>query len=326
MNIIDVAKTAGVSVATVSRVINNSNRVSQKTRELVLEAIKETGYRSGEISEPSSDRNPRLILVLITSVNNTHYSKIIKGIENIAIKRGYFVVVANCYDNVGYEEAYLPLLTKKMVDGIILAGASFVTSDIVSISKKFPLIQCGEYLTDNVPFVGIDNEKAAYEIVNMMIQSGKRHIALLSVGNLKPSTVSRLKGYLRALRENNLPFDRELVFYSTYGFRSALAVTEPFLIQNPHVDGIFAICDRMAAGAIRAVKNIGKSVPDDIAVGGVDNVEVAYTVEPGLTTVSQNQEQMGRIAAEMLIDLINKKPLESNHVIIPYELVKRESI
>ncbi|MDP4153205.1 MAG: LacI family DNA-binding transcriptional regulator [Bacillota bacterium] len=326
MNINDIAKASGVSVATVSRVLNDSSRVSQKTKDRILEVIKETGYHPSMIGKSLREKNTHLILVLITSVVNTYYAKVIKGIESVALSRGYYVVIANSYDKKEYEEAYLPLLTKRMVDGIILASSWVAPENLAGISSAYPIVQCGENFIENVPFVSIDNVGAAYDIVKLMIKKGKRRIATLSVDNSKPSTTDRMEGYKRALEESGLQFDENLIMYGNYGFRNALMTTEKFLTKNPDIDGIFAISDRMAAGAIRAAKKFGKRVPDDIAVSGFDDVDIAYTVEPGITTVSQNQEEMGKAAATMLIERINGKSKDNTQRIIPYEIKIRDSI
>jgi len=326
MNITDVAKEAGVSIATVSRVINKSGHVSAKTYEKVMQVINEHGYEPSLLGKSLRERNTKLILVLVTNIVNSYYAKLIKGVEEVAREKGYHVMIANSYDLEEYENAYIPLLTKKMVDGIILASSSFNTSQISKLAQKYPIVQCSENLFENVPLVAIDNQKAAYEIVEMMIKKNRKRIALLTVNNLKPSTIDRFKGYMNALQHYNIPFDKNLVMYSNYGYRNAYKTTEEFLILNPDIDGIFAISDRMAAGAINAIKNAGKRVPDDIAVGSIDNLEISYTVDPKLTTVSQRQDVMGRIAAEMLIKRINREPIENTKVYIDYELKIRDSI
>ena len=326
MNITYVAKEAGVSIATVSRVINKSGHVSAKTYEKVMQVINEHGYEPSLLGKSLRERNTKLILVLVTNIVNSYYAKLIKGVEEVAREKGYHVMIANSYDLEEYENAYIPLLTKKMVDGIILASSSFNTSQISKLAQKYPIVQCSENLFENVPLVAIDNQKAAYEIVEMMIKKNRKRIALLTVNNLKPSTIDRFKGYMNALQHYNIPFDKNLVMYSNYGYRNAYKTTEEFLILNPDIDGIFAISDRMAAGAINAIKNAGKRVPDDIAVGSIDNLEISYTVDPKLTTVSQRQDVMGRIAAEMLIKRINREPIENTKVYIDYELKIRDSI
>jgi len=325
MNVNDLAKAAGVSVATVSRVLNNSSNVSPETRSKVLKVINEMGYRIKK-SKNDGEKKTRLILVLITSMGNSLYSDMVKGMEEVANKMGFHVIVANCYNNEEHLSAFLPLLSRKIIDGIIMAGTLFNTGEILKLSLKFPIVQCGEILCDDLPFVSTDNESAAFEIVNMIAAKGRKRIALLTVNNLRTSTVGRLKGYIRALQHNNIPFDKDLVVYSTYGYHDTLEVMEKFIYENPDIDGLFSISDKMAAAAIHVFKKAGKRVPEDISVASIDNSQYSYTIEPNITTVYHRQTEMGRKAAEMLINKINNKAVPSNQIFVGYDLIKRDSI
>ncbi|MDP4153510.1 MAG: substrate-binding domain-containing protein [Bacillota bacterium] len=268
----------------------------------------------------------KYIMVMLADFSNILNSMIIKGIEGEVSRYDYKVIVVNCHNDEELQRSFLPLLTRKVAAGLIIACPYFNTEEMVRLSRRFPIVQCGHNVSDEIPFVAADNERAAFDIVNMIIKKGRKRIAFFTTNNLRGPTVGRLKGYISALNKNGIPFDKDLVFYGTYGFRNSCAVTEKFLYENPDVDGIFALCDRMAAGAITAIKKLGKRIPDDISVGSIDNVPSSYEIQPNLTTVYHRQEEMGQKAAEMLIKKIKRRVIPQDKVFIGYDIIIRDSI
>ncbi|HHW48296.1 MAG TPA: LacI family transcriptional regulator [Clostridiaceae bacterium] len=322
----DVAKAAGVSVATVSRVINNSRSVSAETRELVLETIKKLNYQPNLLGRNLRRAETRLILILLPSISNPFYAKLVKGAEDVAHKNGYNVMLCNTDSDINRERMYLEHLKNRLADGLIFMSPEIDKDELTSISKRFPVVQCSEYKEGaDVPRIRIDNMAAAYKAVKHLIGIGHRRIGLISAKNEYVSTKQRELGYRKALEDSGIDFDSALVKYGNYGFRSGLRAGNQLLSIDNRPTAIFAISDSMAIGAIRAAKERGLKVPADIAVVGFDDISFASMCEPPLTTISQPKYDLGCAAMEMLLAQIQGKPFETDEIVLEHELIIRQS-
>jgi len=322
----DVAKAAGVSVATVSRVINNSKSVSDETRELVLETIKKLNYQPNLLGRNLRRAETRLILILLPSISNPFYSKLVKGAEDVAHKNGYNVMLCNTDSDIKRERVYLEHLKNRLADGLIFMSPEIDKDELTNISKKYPVVQCSEYKEGaDVPRISIDNMAAAYKAVKHLIGIGHRRIGMISVRNEYVSTKQRELGYRKALEDSGIDFDSTLIKYGSYGFRSGLRAAKQMLSMENRPTAIFAISDSMAIGAIRAAKESGLKVPADLAVVGFDDISFASMCEPPLTTISQPKYDLGCAAMEMLLAQIQGKPFETKEVVLEHELIIRQS-
>lgn len=322
----DVAKLAGVSVATVSRVLNDSPSVIPKTREIVLGAIEQLNYKPNLLGRNLRRSQTKNILVLLPTISNPFYSKIVKGMEDVAHNEGYQIMICTTGSNIGREETYINLLSNKLVDGVIFLAPEINANQLSEINKLFPIIQCCEYkMGAKVPCVSIDNEKAAYDAVNHLISIGHKRIGMISSKNHFMSTIKRERGYKKALEDAGIFFDIGYIKYGDYGFKSGFDAMQQFLKMNPPPTAIFSISDLMAIGAISTIEKNDLSVPGDIAVVGFDNISFSSIYKPRLTTVSQPQKELGKTAMELLLKRIISKIENNEHVILDHELLIRES-
>ena len=320
----DVAAAAGVSVATVSRVLSGAAAVSEKTEEAVRAAAKRLGYHPNLLGRNLRCNRTKVILVMLVSLQNTFCSSVIRGIEGAAEAAGYSIMVCVTHGLPESERKYLDFVRNRLADGIIILNSSLSGDEMRALSRDIPVVQCCEYSdVSDTPFVSIDNESAAYESVSRLIDAGRRKIAFIGVNNNYISSEQRLAGYKRALAEGGLPFDAGLVVWGNYGYRNALRGFGEFLDSGSAPDAVFAISDRMAAGAISALLQRGISIPEQVSVIGFDNTDITYMFTPKITTVAQPQTELGAAAFSSLSALIGGDRPEN--VILKHRLVIRES-
>jgi LacI family repressor for deo operon, udp, cdd, tsx, nupC, and nupG len=301
----EVAKAAGVSVATVSRVLNSDAKVAATTRLAVEEAIRQMDYRPNLLGRNLRLQQSQMLLVVLSSISNNFHAKIIRSIESEGRAHGYNCIICATHDDHKIEKAYLELLKNKMADGIIFLSTTLTAQEMHDLGREYPIIQCGEYFEGiGVPIVSIDNEGAAYAATTHLIEQGRRRIAHITVSNDTISTRKRWEGYRRALCDGGIPYAEELVAYARYGYRSAYAAFEELLRRDRRPDAVFAISDRMAAGSIKCAIDNGYAVPGDIAVVGFDNTDITPIYNPSISTISQSEGEMGVAAMRILTDRI----------------------
>lgn len=324
-NIQQVAKQAGVSVATVSRVLNGQNTVSSKTRIKVEEAIKNLNYEPSMLGRNLRNSESRILLILIPSISNPFYLEIIKGIEQIALSQNYNILLCETDSNPEKENIYFDLVRKKMADGIISMDPAVNIETLKELAEKYSIIQCSEYNLDSgIPYVTIDNEEASYRAVKHLIQIGHKKIALMNSDEKFLYARQREMGYQRALEEHEIPLNDDYIIYTKHlGFEHGQQAVKKILAIQDRPTAIFAVSDLLAIGALKEINASGLHVPKDIAVIGFDKIDFSNMTNPTLTTIAQPMYKMGTVAAEMLIDKIRGNDVDS--VILNYELVLRES-
>lgn len=322
----EVAKKAGVSVATVSRVINNSPKVSSVTRDNVLKVIKQLNYQPNLLGRNLRRMQTKMILILLPTISNPFYSMIVKGIEDVAHENGFNVMLCNTNSDVKREKVYLELLKNKLADGVIFMAPELDKIELSCTGSNFPVVQCCEYKKGaDVSHVSIDNEAAAYKAVNHLIEQGHERVGLISCTNNFISTRQREKGYKRALMEAGLSFETSMIKYGDYGFKSGITAMNEYFKDTRYPTAIFCISDSMAIGAIRAISKKGFDVPDDIAVIGFDDIKFASMSNPTLTTIAQPKYDLGRVTMELLMKQIHGVIREPEDIYIGHELIIRES-
>lgn len=325
MNISEIAKIANVSVATVSRVINKSDKVSEKTAKLVNSIIDEYGYEPNLLGRHLRSKETKLILVIMTSISNSFFSSVINGLDNEARKHGYSIMLCITNDNKESEQNYLNLVRNGVADGAVIINTTMSKEEMHEFSGKYNVVQCSEYIDPDSYYVAIDNVKAAYDAVEYLIKSGRRKIAYCGVINHFISSNLRWYGYTEALKHYGLELNRDLVFDGNYGFRSAYSLTTELLKSGKEFDALFAISDRMAIGAINAIKEYGKKVPEDIAVIGFDDVDLAHMTTPTLSTVAQPKKELGKEVFLLLLKRLKGEKITENKIILNHKLVLRDS-
>lgn len=322
----EVAREAGVSVATVSRVMNKNATVSEKTRQKVERAIKELQYEPNMLGRNLRCSESRMLMVLVPSISNPFYSRIVQGIEDVARKNQYNILLCTTDSDVEREKVYLDMLKHRISDGIISMDPAVDLSYLKGLDKQYPIIQCCEYSEDEaIPYVTINNTLAAYKAVKHLITMGHKQIAMINSDETFLYARQRKQGYLKALAEFNLPVREEWMIHTDLGFESGQRAARSFLSLTEKPSAIFAVSDTLAIGALKTLKEEGISVPQEMAVVGFDNIQFASMMNPSLTTVAQPMYEMGCEAARMLIKRITEPDEAVESIILNHELIIRES-
>lgn len=322
----DVAKAAGVSVATVSRVINNSQAVAGETREAVMSAIKRLNYQPNLLGRNLRRTETKRLLVLLPNIGNPFYARIVKGIEDVAHKNGYNVMLCNTDSDAEREKLYLELLRSRLADGVIFMAPVMGREGLTDIGRNFPVVQCCEYTEGAlVSHVSIDNHAAAYKLTKHLISAGHKKIGLISCKSSVVSTLQRESGFKKALADSGIEFREDFIKYGDYSFNSGLRAANQFVSMKDGPTAIFAISDIMAIGALRAIRENNLRVPEDVAVAGFDNINFSSMCNPTLTTISQPKYDMGCISMELLLQQIRGELKEPKAILLEYEMIIRES-
>lgn len=328
INIIDVSKKAGVSIATVSRVLNGTAKVSETTYKKVMNAVKALDYHPNIAGRNLRTNKTGNIMVVLNTLSNPFFPRIIKAIEEEASKDNYTVIITSVNGEKEKFRNQISLLKKRFADGAIFLSVDIpeeCKSEVKDLSESLPIIQCCEQANiATIPEVRIDDFAAMYDMVSKLIKQGRKNIMYLSNDNILPSTTLRLEGYKQALKDGGIEFDENLILKGNYGYRNARLLTEEFIKSKKTFDAVVCNSDRMATGAISVLKEEGFSIPDDIQVSGFDNIDLCHMVTPSITTVSQDRKAIGKKAYELLAKRIAGKEVNKNNI-INYTIIERDS-
>ena len=322
----DVAALAGVSVATVSRVINGNSNVSPETLAKVTKAILELDYRPNLLGRDLRRTKSERALVLLPDISNPFYSEIVKGIEDVANRTGYSIMLCNTDSDVEREKKYIKMLKPRLADGAILMASEMSQEELTDLSTNVNMIQCCEY-KEGTPLshVSIDNEKAAYKATKHLINLGHRKIAFIGANNQFMSSNLREKGFVEALSDAGIDINSKYLSYGDYTYKSGFNNMTQLLSLQDRPTAVFCISDLMAIGAIRSAIEKGLRVPEDLAVCGFDNIHFSWMFTPSITTISQPMYDLGCTAMDALIQTIEGKSSDIKHYFLEHDLIIRES-
>lgn len=323
--IVDVANRAGVSVATVSRVLNSNHIVTKEKRNRVYKAIEELNYQPRTTQRNSKATDRKIIVVLTTAA----IEEMISGIYDSAGELNYEVVISYATKRKKNIES-IEVFNSEPVAGVIVLNVPLKKEELSEISAKVPVIQCLQAVELEETFlVAIDDEKATYDSVKRLIQRGRKRIGfigLLDDEELVPYfSRERYRGYRRALDEFGIEFDSRLVKYSDLTYDSGVEIAKEFLSMEEKPDAIFSVQDTMAVACINVFKEKGLSIPQDVAISGFDNSEISQIVNPQLTTIEQPFYEIGYETVNMLDSLIKGNISTGRRLLINYKLIERES-
>lgn len=302
-NIREVARKAGVSVATVSRVLNHPERVSPKTKDHIDRIMKEMDFSPNVFARSLNLKRSNSIALVIPDIVNPQYMEIAKGVEQVAHDKGYNLLLCNTEKDLEKERNYIRMLMEKKIDGIILAFTLLRQDDFDEIKKRdIPLVLFGQnILKENISSVYSDFKEGAYLAVSHLINLGFRRIAYISGASDQLENRDKTIGYREALLNSGLEVSEELIAGGNDDIDSGYLAALKLLKQDPIPDALFVANDLMAMGACDALRTEGIKIPGDISVIGYDNIRMASLIEPKLTTVSWPVYKMGLISARILI-------------------------
>ncbi len=325
----DVAKLAETSATTVSHVINETRFVSPDTKQRVMDAIRALGYRPNSMARGLRSGQSKTIGLIVPDNSNPFFAEILRIIENYGYSKGYSVILCNSDGDVNKEIAYTELLYAKQVDGIVFISTNNSTEHLEKLTDSgIPMIVMDRDvdLTDT-DVIMVDNYQGGYAATQYLIQLGHQRIACIAGPSLLTPSADRVKGYRQALEDAGLPYDESLVVSGDFQVDSGESAMRVLLEGKHRPTAVFACNDLMALGAMRAIREAGLSIPQDISVIGFDDIALSSYISPTLTTIAQPLKEMARASIEMLITRIQGETvdLQAKRRVLPTELIIRES-
>lgn len=325
----DVAREAGVSISTVSRVINNSKPVSSEIRQRVLEVIKETGYVPNPVARSLVTKRSQIIGVIVPDISDFFIGELLSGIEEVGKIYDYDILLCNSYGSQDQEERYIDLLRSKQVAGMI-----YVTWKINDEVKQkidafnIPTVYLSKNAKDyDVYSVGIDHTAAAYDAVKYLLGRNVSKIAFMRSAIEENITESqKYKGFEKAMKEAGKEIDSELLKQGDSSSESGYKLMTEIIESGNLPEGVFATNDEMAIGIINAILDKGYKVPEDVSVIGFNDSKFATLSRPALTTIKQPVYDMGAISIRMIMKMINQEKIDMKMMQLPYEIVERNSV
>lgn len=324
----EVAKRAGVSASTVSRALSGKIPVNEETKKKVMKAVEELNYQPNVLAQGLKDGKSKTLGLLIPNVRNLVFPAAIRGIEDTANKYGYTVVLCNTDEDVEREKFYIDSLRRRLIDGFIFSTARPGHEYLLKLKNEgFPMVFLIRRISGNVDAVTADNTNGAYEATKYLLSRGLKNIALITGSSDILLYQERFEGYKKALKEADIPLNHDIILHDVYGWEDGYKAMATLLEKGFKPDAVFATSDPKAIGVIRAIKDYGLSVPEDISVMGFDDLDMVALLDPPLTTVSQPFYEMGVAACKRLIKIIeaNRKP-KSLIKTLPCKLKIRSSV
>ena len=324
----DIAREADVSVTTVSRVLNNKPDVGDDTRAKILKIIDEMNYNPNSVARGLVMQKTHTIGLIIPDISNPFFPQVARAVEDKAQKLGYSVIFFNTDNHLEREKKAVELFKSKQVDGLIVSlslGNEKILKELKS--TNYPVVQIDRsVLSDSYPLVSIDNKNSAYQMVEYMLKKGHRKIAHIS-GDLNTTTArERLEGYKKALKNYEVEINNDYIIEGNYTQHSGFEAMQELLKLKDRPSAVFAANDLSAAGVYKALFAAGLKIPDDIAVAGHDDIDIASLLRPELTTMRQPKYSMGERAVTVLLRMINNQQLEIEDHILKTNLIIRESV
>lgn len=327
VTIVDVATEAGVSSGTVSRVINHDVHVKPETRERVLQVMQRLGYVANRQARSLAGGKTNIIGVLVPDLGTGYIGEIIRGIDMELGFSGLDLILYTTHRTASKEANYVANLARGMVDGLLLVLPRSPADYVETLThRRFPFVLIDHQGTGKeCPAVGATNWQGAYNATEYLIKLGHSRIGFITGSMDLGCAQDRLAGYRSALRTHHIPEAPELLYEGGFFQPDGYAGAEAFLDLSDPPTAIFASNDVMAMGAMDAVRHRGLRVPDDVSIVGFDNVPQSAAVFPSLTTVQQPLEQMGRVATQMLLVILEQPAKETGRIELPTELIVRSS-
>ncbi len=330
----DIGKALGLSTSTVSRALRGSYEISSETKKLVLEYAEKINYRPNPIALSLKERRNHSIGIIVCEIANNFFSQAINGIESIAYNRGYHVIISQSHESFERETVITDHLASRSVDGLLVSVSS-ETKDYSHFKnlyeKGLPIVFFDRVANEiNTHKVIADNVKGAYDATAHLIANGFKKIAHITSAPYLSISEERLQGYKEALQKNNIEFDEKLVHYCYHGgmiYDEVEDALKKLFKLKARPDALFTGGDRITTTCIQALQKLGKKIPDDIAVIGFTNTTIGEVFNPPLSIVRQPAFEIGQVATELLISMIeSKRPVtEFETRALQTELVIRES-
>lgn len=314
----DVAKKAGVSVATVSRFLNGSGYVSADAAKAVTDAVDELKYELNPVARSLNTKQSHLIGLIVPDITNPFFPELARAVEDVALTYGYTVILCNSDENPEKERNYLETLKKKYIAGFIVTSNQLDAPHYANMA--LPIVALDRAINDRIPTVSSNNREGAVMGTQALLQRGCKNILFLrGPEELNPAN-DRFEGFMEAITESGVNYH---IVTCPFHFADSEKIVEEFLKEHKEIDGIFASSDVSAAGALKAAVTLGIQVPAELQIVGFDGIAMGEMLSPGLTTIAQDVYKMGAIATRVLIKRIENQEIEQHFYEVPVQLKLR---
>lgn len=306
----EVAAAANVSVATVSRVLNNNGYVNEETRKKVLLAISNLDYVPNEVARSLFKKQSKTIALIVPDIKNPFFPEIARAIEDVMSSQEYTLILCNSDEKVEKEIMYLDVMKQKYVDGIIIVTSTLTPKHIEK--RDIPIVALDRPISVDIPSVTVNNFEGAMQAVQHLKKIGCKKIAHIRGPRAVSNADERYEGYIEQVA-NEPWFCPDLVVNGNYNVLETTEATKELLTKFPDIDGIFAGNDYMAVGVLKAAEQLGIQIPEDLSLIGFDGIQLGQLTSPEITTMAQPIYELGATAAELLLEMIEGKPIPKLH-------------
>lgn len=328
VNIYDIAKKTGLSVVTVSRVLNNNPRVRQSNRIKVEEAIKELDYRPNAAARSLSSGKTGMIALVVPHLTDAFIIQVMSSVEKALKDCEMFMVVVSAASDADFSESvYASLVMEGRVDGVIVLTPVYNPDYFFELKKRnIPVVLLDQHEVNlQAPTVSVDNFTGGYEATMSLIKAGARNVAHISGAEQFESSQERMRGYIKAVRDSGIEPGDNLIIKGDFTVACGFGAVQNWVTSGSLPDAVFAADDNTAFGVLNAAQAYGISVPKQLAVIGYDDHPFASMLRPRLSTVKQPAEEIGASGVQLLMDIINKKPRRSSRVTLKPSVILRET-
>lgn len=327
LSIKQIAEIAGVSVATISRVMNQKGGYTPETEKKVLSVIKENHYTPNLVAKGLRTNKTKVIGLIVPDIVNEFFAKLVLNIQMELFQRGYLTMVCNINESDKLERQLVKALVAQNISGLILISGRTRKMEV----NNLPIVYIDrrpneDELQNNTVIIESDNVSGGYLATKELIDCGCKKIAFITDTIGESSKIARYEGYCKAIIEAKLPLNATLIFkVETVSVDDAFNVISNGIDARLEFDGIVCSTDVLSIGAILAIKSRGLEVPKDVKVTGFDDISMACLFQPSITTIHQYSNKMAKLVSDLIIDLIDGVNIEVNHQVVPVSLVQRDS-
>jgi LacI family transcriptional regulator len=315
-----VADKAGVSIATVSRVLNGTANVDALKRLRVEEAVQTLGFRPNSIARSLSRKKSNTIGLIVPTIVNPFFNAIAESVEKRAREKGYKIILCNSNNDAINEKKYIESLLQNQIDAFVI-----ISDNKIDQNFSVPVVYLDRYsavIGNNHPIIRSDHYKGGMLATKHLISKGCKKIAYIGKEKIYTKKYERIDGFLDTMEENNL---QSIIQQSEYNYEAGLDAVKVLLDEHNDLEGIFAGNDLIAYAVIKEAFNRGISIPKDLKLVGYDNIMFSELITPSLTTIEQPVENLGKLAVDVILDILNDRRIMKNDIVLPVELIERDT-
>jgi LacI family sucrose operon transcriptional repressor len=319
----DVAERAGVSVTTVSRVLNNRGYISEATRKKVYQAMEELDYQPNEVARSLFRKKSNIIGLIVPTVAHPFFAELTAYLETYAYSRGYKVLICNSQLDASKEQEYIWMLRRNQVDGIIMASHTLEVEEYKKLD--LPVVAFDRFISKRIPYVTSDNYQGGRLAVELLLERGCKQIAHMC-GSLHLDMLAnqRHRAFMDVAEERKVPYFTVETDINVFEVEKYEELLSDLLTEHPDIDGLFLNSDIMAIAAMKVCRKLGKRIPQDIKIIGYDDVSIASLVSPQITSIRQPLAEMSELSVRLIEALLEGKPVEVENC-LPVQLMERET-